>query len=248
MHNPLRFVFMSPDRIGAIRQRPLRRRPPITGARGGLLVLLASLLFGGCAQQSEYIAIVYHPESPVTCLRTAEGLPIRVIVRDNRDVRDKVGGQYDRNGREVAVVRSTMSVRGLLEDLIDDMLTQRGFELRAEGVPVVVNLWVFYNQFKGIEGALGVSRAVAEVTFDVNVYAAGHPAVGEPRYYKHIQGEGITDSVAFWSVENAKVALEAALADAIKRLCADEGLLDTLIVAGRQRPTSSVKTRSPVGP
>jgi len=93
-------------------------------------------------------------------------------------------------------------------------------------VAVATELSKFYSDFK-----IGFwsGSAVAEVTMNVQVKKAD----GSIGFSRLVTGEGVKENLQLASGSNAKVALDAALKDAVGKLFGDTAFVDALLKAGR---------------
>jgi len=106
---------------------------------------------------------------------------------------------------------------------VQSELSNRGFKCSAgKSVVVLVNLNKFYSDFK-----MGVfsGSAAAEVTMNIQVKNSD----GTISFSSLIAGEGTNPSLQIMSGANARIALEAALKDAVSKLMADNLFMNTLL-------------------
>jgi uncharacterized lipoprotein len=188
--------------------------------------LLAVLLMSGCALTKDYIAVSYVPQSNVSRIQGAEMVKVKVQVVDSRTARDRVSVKKNGYGMEMAPILATNDVAGVLKNAIEAELTTRGFSLAGNSVIVQADLSKFYSDFKV---GFWSGSAVAELTMHVQVKHAD----GSIAFTRIVTAGGINPSLQIASGSNAKVALEAALKNAVAELFSDRGFIDSLLEANR---------------
>jgi uncharacterized lipoprotein YajG len=231
---PLGSVFVIDDNPAGMNRQTLK------------VLALGTVLLGACSfapialiqglpSEAQFISLSYRSQSPVKREPNAETVVVGVTVQDQRDIKDKVAGQTNYAGAEVAALRSTTDIPGLVGRSIKAEITHRGFNLGSGGVTVVTNLWRFYNYF---DGNAATGDANSEVDFDVYVYKPGRPRVGQHLYYRHLHGVGIKP-INFHVVDSGKAALEEAFTNAMNQLLGDHRFFEALLRAAPPPATST---------
>jgi len=194
--------------------------------------LLTAGLLSGCAFTKDYVALSYAPQTNVSKIQGAEAIMVKVEVVDSRTIKDKVSVKKNGYGMEMASIIATNDVAGLLKSAIQTELTDRGFNCGGDTVTVSAGLSKFYSDFK-----IGFwsGSAAAEVILNVHVKKAD----GNIAFSKLIAGEGANPSLQIMSGENARIALEAALKDAVSKLMGDSAFIESLLKSGSKAQAAS---------
>jgi uncharacterized lipoprotein len=126
---------------------------------------------------------------------------------------------------EMAAIVSTKDVATLVSDSIIIELRNRGFKVNEGRVTIKIELTKFYNDFK-----IGFwsGSAAGEVACNVQVKKPD----GNINYAKAIAGMYTEKGIQLCSGENAKIALEGALKNAIEKLMQDEDFIKAILQAG----------------
>jgi uncharacterized lipoprotein YajG len=208
-----------------------------------LVVVCAALGSSGCALTEDTIPLTYPKQPRVPAIKDAERVNVRVTVADNRKDPTRVGCKKNGWGMEMAAIKSSTDVPNFVQRNVEWELKRRGFVPGPDGVVVEVALRRFYNDFK-----IGffAGDAVAEVDMDVTAFKPGPTEV--PVFVGHFEGEGKNPNIQLSSGENAKVALDAAFADAMKRLLADRRFLAALAGTAAPPPSAAPPTASAAPP
>jgi uncharacterized lipoprotein len=204
--------------------------------RLGVVFFGASLLFGGCALTEDTVRLAYRPRVAAQPLNKAENVSVAVVMRDERRAieRDRVSCKRNGYGMEMAAIRSENDVPDLVRTSIYTELTRRGFRPGSGGVTVVVEVRRLYNDFKT---GFFAGDAVAEADLEVSVLAPGATEAGPALFRGRANGAGQNPNVQLTSGENAKVALENALSEAVWRLFNNPRFISALL-AGAPPPPS----------
>jgi len=183
---------------------------------------LAMSLLSGCALTSATVPLSYVPQTDVSKVPGADKVDVAVEVSDIRTIKDKVGAKKNGYGMEMAAIMAQEDVPETVQKAIEVELENRGFHLATNHLTVVAELSKFYNDFK-----IGffAGDAKAEVTMNVQVR---NPS-GNIVYSKLITGEGLNPNIQLSSGKNAKIALDAALNDAIANLFREQAFIDSLV-------------------
>lgn len=189
-----------------------------------LAIAVLSFL-SGCALTPDTAKLSYLPQVGVVKLQRADTVIVKVEAIDSRTVKDKVSVKKNAYGMEMAPITSEEDVISLLKRAIELELENRGFHLGAGKVLVFMELSKFYNDFKI---GFWAGDAVAELVMNAQVKNSD----GNVIYSKNITGEGINKDIQLSSGENAQVALDAALKDAVSKLFQDPQFIDSILKAG----------------
>lgn len=185
--------------------------------------LLAVVLFSGCALTKSYIPLAYTAQTGVSKVAGADNVAVNVTISDQRADKSSVGAKKNGYGMEMAPIIATNDVATLLKSAIETELASRGFNPGAsKTVSVTAEINTFWNDFKN---GFWSGDAVAQVILNITVKNEARTIV----YAKLVSGQGINPSIQLASGENAKVALEAALKDALDKLFGDYAFIDALV-------------------
>jgi uncharacterized lipoprotein len=198
-----------------------------TGYRDAMgVVLAAALLVGGCALAEDRIAVDYAPDanSGISALPGAAGATLSPVLSDKRkQFTDRVSTKRNGYGMEMARIVSTKDVPAIVLGAVEQEFKTLGFVVGPGGLSVTVEVVNFYNNFR--TGILSGS-AQADVSFGVRV----KNAAGAPLYTKFYSGSGTIEPVFLASGDNAKQALEKALASAVEQMADDKALQRVLLI------------------
>lgn len=190
------------------------------------MILMALVSIGsGCAMTKDYVDLDYTPQPNVTKIEGADEVAVAVTLNDVRPTKDKVSCKKNGYGMEMASIISNNDVSKLFSDAITDELRNRGFSIKEGSVTITVELTKFYNDFK-----IGFwsGSASAEVACNIQVKKPD----GSINYAKATIGAFRKTGVMLMTGENAKIALEGALKDAVAKLMQDESFIKSLLLVG----------------
>jgi hypothetical protein len=209
----------------------------------GSVFLLGSALTIGCAGPAP-VTLSYQAQPGVTRLPGAEAIRVKVVVKDLREQKGWVcakSGQLLQNARQaVEAMPSRTDPAGLVSRALKAELGHRGFDIDYRGIEVDGSLVTFL-----CHPEQGLLKIAASVEFDLSVYRAGHGPFERELYHRFVAGEYVTPDrdLQRWTVENATIALEAALADAMKQAFDDRRFVATLLNSAAQSPTTGRTTQ-----
>jgi uncharacterized lipoprotein len=183
--------------------------------------LVLGLLLSGCGVTTDMVVINYTPQQNIGNIKSAEAVTLRVEVSDLRSNKSELG----RKGDEYEILGHILTENDVAQTLaqaIETELSHRGFKVGQDAVLVLVELGEFYNWFgpKGSRASLWLHAQVKKKN-------------GDLVFSKIVNGEGLNPNVALRSGENAKVALETALRDAVYKLLTDIRFIDSLFRASK---------------
>jgi uncharacterized lipoprotein len=107
---------------------------------------------------------------------------------------------------------------------LESELQKLGFKLAEGDVEVSVEIIRFYSVFRGFN-----EKAIAELIMNTQV----NNVSGNIIFAEAVTGEGIKPSGAMRTGEDAKVALEAAMKDAVSKLLTDTNFISALLKAAQ---------------
>lgn len=185
------------------------------------LLLSAVLGLPGCMYIPESVQISYQPTQSSHTNVANSGKKVRVFVADNRRDGKQVSYKKGQYGVELASINLKGDLSGEIENAITIELSQLGYAIGEGDVSIEVEIQRFYSDFK--QGFLK-SRGVAELFLGVHVKKED----GTILFSKNIIGMGENGDVWIQNGNNAKIALESALNDAIHKLIKDPFFIQTL--------------------
>jgi uncharacterized lipoprotein len=189
------------------------------------VLFLIFLLMSSCAVTQEHINVGYEPQTGVSRVLGAESTTVQVEVEDQRTTKNHVGHKSNPYGMEMAEIIADNDIPQTIKSAVESELTDRGFALGANGAVIVVQLIKFENVYKNEFWSFS---AVGKVTLRVTVKRSD----GTDAYTNAIYGQGVNSGVQISGGQNVRIALEAALKNAITTLFSDNDFLNALSVAG----------------
>jgi uncharacterized lipoprotein YajG len=208
-----------------------------------LLSVLVGPTFGACALTTDTIVPGYQPQQWARRVNGAQQVAVRVAVRDMRRDRMRVSVKKNGYGMEMAPIVSAMDVAGFIRANVALELARRGFTVVEQtGLVINIDLRKYFNDFK--IGFLS-GDATAEVIFDVTAFQLGPDGEGPPLFIGHFEGAGENNGIQLCSGENAKVALDAALTDAMRLMFSDRRFFAALMQTAAPPPPYAPPTPPP---
>ncbi len=189
------------------------------------IVCIAALVASGCALTTEHINLAYAPQPAATKVEGARDVNVRVEIRDLRpssDVAYKINGY----NMEMAPIIADNDIPGMVKDAIETELKNRGFAIGGGPVVVLAELSRFRNHFQ-----IGFWSGTATADFAMTVTVAG--ADRKVIFNKLIVAQGVNPGIQLAGGNNAKIALEGALRDAMAKLFDDSAFLNSLMTAAK---------------
>jgi uncharacterized lipoprotein YajG len=186
------------------------------------LVLLFGFAVSGCALTKETITVDYSPQKNIESIRGAERIHLKVNVNDARSMQDKVSYKKNAYGMEMGAIIPNNDVIQLFRDSIKTELANRGFIVNDGDTIVNVELIKFINDFKT---GFFAGDASAEVIMGSQVKLLN----GNIIYNKTITGSYVEQNIQLATGNNAKLALEGALKDAVSKLVNDSEFIRALM-------------------
>lgn len=156
-----------------------------------------------------------------------------MAITDKRVNKDRVGRKINGYGMPMALIVCQNQVDELVKEALAKELINRGFmpSLQDPKILVDVELIKLSNKFK-----LGffTGDGVSETNLNLKVQNPD----GTVKYTKSVLGKGINQDIFLASGENAKIALELSLKDAIAQIVEDPEFIKALLENSQK--TSSI--------
>ena len=184
-------------------------------------VFIATLIIFGCGVKDEVITINYIPDPNTQMVSGADSVAVRVSVADERRIKENVGKKGDEYSFLGAIIVQN-DIADTLAKALESELQTLGFKLAEGDVEVSVEIIRFYSVFRGFN-----EKAIAELIMNTQV----NNVSGDIIFAEAVTGEGIKSSGAMRTGEDAKVALEAAMKDAVSKLLTDTNFISALFKA-----------------
>lgn len=148
-------------------------------------------------------------------------------------MRDKVCYKKNAYGMELGEIISNNDVVELVRNSINTELTNRGFIVNGGDIAINIELIKFFNDFKT---GFFAGDASAEVLMGSQVIQSN----GNIIYNKTITGNYVEHNIQLATGNNAKLALEGALKDAVSKLVNDSDFIMALM--GTKKPGIALKS------
>ena len=184
-------------------------------------IFAISLFLSGCIHTVDAITLKHKPLNSITKIENAQTKKITVKVVDERSDKTKVGTKIDGGGYPAAAIVSTEDVAFFMKKGIEAELVQRGFLLGDSSSTVIdVKIQQFMSSFD-----LGFLRLDSKATVKMEILITN----GSGKTYRtHIEAEGGEKFIQVVGGNNAQIALEMAVDNALQMMFADEHLIETL--------------------
>ncbi len=194
---------------------------------------------GVCALIPDKTTVAYVPAGPgAGTLPGAESVTLSFVASDKRvQYGDRISTKKNGYGMEMARIVSTNDVVELTRIALQQEFKALGFNIGTGGLVIGVELQTFYTDFKS--GFLS-GTAVAQVGFTLRI----KDVAGTLVYVQIYNATGTVDGVHLASGENAKLAVEKALANAVKDAISDKALLQALLSAKAKSAGAPVRGAS----
>lgn len=185
---------------------------------------LLCLLLACDSLSEERIAVGYVPSASIAALPGAERVTVSVGAADKRaGLRDRIA---TKRAITTARVIADNDVIELVRGAVERELTAQGFAQGAGGIAITVEVQNFYSDFQP------AMTATADVAFTLR--AKDH--AGATLYTRFYDGTARIANVVNQSAENARLALQQALAGALRQLVEDRALQAALLSPRRSPP------------
>lgn len=185
-----------------------------------ICLLLTAL--SGCALTTDRISLQHDVPQGVSQIPGASDVSVSVQVNDLRSDKSKVSSKKNGFGMEMAPIVSAEDVTVTFQHAIERELEARGFRLNEDArVQIAADLTRFYNDHKV---GLISGDAVADLDMRITVKAKN----GKSKYSRRIFAQGIEANTMLMTGENARLALNRALANGMQTLFEDKKFLAAL--------------------
>ena len=191
-----------------------------------LSAIAAAAMVSGCALTTDRIDIAYQ-ETGAVPVSGARSVTVAVDVLDQRPDKAKVGSKKNGYGMEMAPIVASEDVGITIQRAFARELKARGFEVEGRPtIQVAAEITLFVNDFK-----IGffAGDAVADLIISVSVKSS----TGAQLFSRQLVSQGVEQNIQLASGENAKLALERALSNAMKTLFDDQGFIAALLGSSR---------------
>ncbi len=199
----------------------------------GLVFITLGLMSSGCG---DTIFVEYQPQWWGPRIAGSNRLTVKVVVQDARNDPTCVG--YKKNAYTwwgTGPIVTTNDVAVLVEDSLQTEFRRRGFHSSGPAnVLVVVTLNKFFNEF---QSGLLSTDADAEVRVYLRVFK-GPVEKGTPIYHGHVEGSAVKENVSTSGGETAKLALDAALSDLVRKVLSNDQLLRAILQTAPPPPAA----------
>jgi uncharacterized lipoprotein YajG len=191
------------------------------------LPILLCMATAGCALTTDTETIGYHSLPGASIVVGADRTTLQVSAVDGRGGNPaQFSNKKNAFGSTMAPILSDKPVSDVVQAAVVEELRHRGFNVGAGGSVVTIKVQSFNSDYDvGFWGA----DANAVVVLVVEVRGP----TGAALYSNVITGKGLEPSNQVFNGRNARIAVEGALADAIKELMNDPTFFQALTRAGR---------------
>jgi len=183
------------------------------------MVFFGIFILNGCGVKKDYIMIDYSIPSNTQALNGADKVTVKVLTIDDRKDKTNVG----KKGNEYSFLGAIIPQNDITDVVTKAILSElqnRGFLIGDTGIQVISKISKFYNEFKGFP-----EQSVSEVIMNIQVKNEADQIL----FSKNFTGEGVNAVRVLRTGAGAKVALEAALKDALRQLFEDKDFIKALL-------------------
>lgn len=186
------------------------------------LIMVISALHG-CAFTTETIDINYLPEPGVSKVAGAESVTVAVEVADKRQDQSRVSSKKNGYGMETAPILANEDIATTVRRALTQEIAARGYQSAKTPADVRVNALVnrFYNDHKP---GFFSGDAVADFSMTVQVLGSANREL----FSRTITSQGKEANIQLATGDNAKRALDQALANGMHMLFADPAFIAAL--------------------
>lgn len=194
-----------------------------------ILLLVVSAWLSGCALTTDKINLSYVPQTGVSEIPSAKDVIVAVDINDQRqDKSNKVSCKKNGFGMEMAPILANEDVVVTLRRAIEQELQARGFKIGSQAlVSITADLTRFWNDHKT---GIFSGDSVADLNMSILVKSKN----GNILYSRQIVAQGIEPNIQLMTGENARLALDRALANGLKLLFDDSAFLSALIEVSKK--------------
>ncbi len=189
-----------------------------------IAAVLVAASVSACALIEDKVPIDYVPANEAAPVPGASGVVVSLAAIDARQTRtDRVSTKKNLYGMEMAKIVATNDLALLVRSAVERTFRAEGFGVAAGGLAVTIELQTFYSNY---HATVLIGSAEAEVAFALKVRNAS----GALLYQNFYSASGTVDRFQHLSPgDNAKEALEKALAAAVKQVADDKALQAALL-------------------
>jgi uncharacterized lipoprotein len=187
-----------------------------------ILALLAIALLPACALTPDYVEVRGPTTIAAAPMPGAERVNLAVELRDNRHVRDRVSNKVNGYGMEMAPIIATNDVLHDAREAITAHLRARGFSFGGTDGRLELEFTRFFSRF-----VVGFWSGTASAEIVLNVRLLGPD--GRLVFARSYNAEGLNPGIQLATGENARIALEAALARLVQQVGDDEELQRAMV-------------------
>lgn len=194
-----------------------------------ILLLVVSAWLSGCALTTDKIDLSYVPQVGVAEVQGAKDVVVAVNINDQRQEKsNKVSCKKNGFGMEMAPILANEDVTITLRRAIEQELQSRGFKIGGQAlVSITADLTRFWNDHKS---GFFSGDSVADLNMNILVKNKN----GNILYTRQIVTQGIEPNIQLMTGENARLALDRALANGLKLLFDDSAFLSALIEVSKK--------------
>lgn len=193
------------------------------------LLLVASAWLSGCALTTDRIDLSYTPQIGVSEIQGAKDVDVAVNINDQRQEKsNKVSCKKNGFGVEMAPILANEEVTVTLKRAIEQELQVRGFKIGNQAlVSIIADLTRFWNDHKT---GFFAGDSVADLNMSILVKSKN----GSILYSRQIVTQGIEENIQLMTGDNARLALDKALASGMKQLFEDPAFISALLEVSKK--------------
>ena len=197
-----------------------------------ILLLVASAWLSGCALTTDRIDLSYTPQIGVAEIQGAKDVDVAVNINDQRQEKsNKVSCKKNGFGVEMAPILANEEVTVTLRRAIEQELQLRGFKIGNQAlVSIIADLTRFWNDHKT---GFFAGDSIADLNMSILVKSKN----GSILYSRQIVTQGIEENIQLMTGDNARLALDKALASGMKLLFEDPAFISALLEASKKSAT-----------
>jgi uncharacterized lipoprotein len=202
-----------------------------------MAALLLGLMLPACAIIEDKVPVNYVSPPNLKVVTGAADVTVAVSAEDQRVAnKDRISTKKNGYGMEMAAIRSENDIVNLVGTAVERELSSLGFRT-VQGldgnVRAKISVDTFYCDFK-----IGFfsGDAIAEVAFTLKANRSD----GSLIYSRSYKGVGMNKDIMLASGENARVALQLALTNAMVAVVADDDFHKALVEGAKAPRTAAV--------
>lgn len=188
--------------------------------------LVACFVSVGCALTTDRVALEYRPMPGVQSLKEAEGITVLVSVNDLRTDKTKVSSKKNGFGMEMAPIIPEEDPAITIKRALEAEFKARGFNIGSDALVLIhSDVTRFWNDHKT---GFFAGDSVADLNMTVLVK---NKAGDKILFTKQVSAQGLEPNIQIQGGNNAKLALDKALANGLRQLFEDTMFIDSIIKA-----------------